>query len=176
MQEAIKYLHAVDLLIYFAFAMDMITIDHILTTKHHPKNRKISNQMNLASYVKYKQEQDEIHGDKPYVHKFVEYWIRWLKYPNGTMRKDIVPFITAPITLIKHWFYHVLDIQRQRLKQKIESLARLPYQCAVQMQGDFESHFRHWVVPRHVLFLCYLYISSTLFIHYFSFICLINTE
>ena len=165
MTEAITCLPAVDLLIYFAFAMSMITIDHIITDKYRPP-KKISNKIDRASYIKYKRTQDEKFDEEPYVHDFVEYWIRHLRYPNGQIRSDIVPFITAPIPLIRYWCKHILEIKRPRTKKKIDMLDRLPYQSAVQMQGDFESHFRHWVKPRYVLFLCYLYISSILFIHY----------
>ena len=97
MKLAVRRLHAVDILLYFAYAMKLIELNQILNP---PKRDKVTNEMDVEAYKKYREQKDEECGVGKYVHHFVEYWIRVLKFPDGRLEEDVLPAASSPITLI----------------------------------------------------------------------------
>ena len=164
---AFEALPAIDLLTYFAIAMNMITPDMIvIPTEEH--KRIASKDINVERYNQYKEMMDEIFeeetgGKSRYVHDFMEFWPRTLRYPDGSTSTEILPAIEPSMFLMKHWAQSILKVKAHVLK-KVESCFHLPFSCATQLQGAFESHFRLWIKPMSVLYIFHI------FFIYFSYI------
>ena len=158
MKEAFDRLPAVDLLVYFAMAMNIITPKQILyPADEHMKY--LSDTINVQRYKKYREKMDAIYakqrgGTGRYVHDFLVYFNRILVYPDGTTSILPLPAVEPSYLLMKHWATKVLNVSDEVL-QKVESCFVLPYCCEVQLQGSFESHFRTFIKPVYVLYYIY---------------------
>ena len=158
MEQAIRSLHPIDISLYFSLAMGLVTIDHIIAhEKYHEK--EVKDELDTKFYKAYKTEMNKQKGQESrYVHEFIKYYNRTLKFRNDKIIKEPIPFTTAPIALMEYWLRGVLQMDKQYL-QKIQSIRKLPYCSPVQLQGEFESHFRHWTDYRYIYisFIYHLY-------------------
>ena len=151
MKQAIQSLHPIDISLYFSLAMGLITIDHIITDNFREK--EVKDKLDAKYYTAYKKQMNKEKGQTSrYIHEFIRYYNRTLKFSDGRMIKEAIPFTTAPVALIEHWVKKVLKMDKQYL-EKVQSIRKLAYCSPVQLQGEFESHFRHWTDYR------YIYIS-----------------
>ena len=152
MKLAMQFLMPVDLQIYFAYAMGLITKSDIMNASEH--KHQATNDINILTkaYKQYKSETYKQYQSGNYVHSYIPYFER--KFVKNNMHySQVLPAMFAPVGMVCWWTKKVLEMSNIYIK-KSEKLIKLPLINLCQAIGKFESHYRIWTHYVYVIFYC----------------------
>ncbi len=141
---AVKHLIPVDIQLFFAFLMNLCSKNDILNP---PKQdiedaKKLNGQIDVQKYDNYKQLMDKKYGKEQYIHNFMIWYPRTIKYlANNYIKTEYLPAMTAPLPTIIWWVRHVYPMSNKYV-QKVLSIKQTPMISPTQVQGGVESHLR----------------------------------